>query len=166
MPGWRTSILRHSGGFGVRRPSAVTGVELDAMRGTPKTGRAGTRALGVHLSRHSVLAGRVLLLFTAVLLAVMPLTEHLWTFDGFICSGQDFEFGVLSVVTLLCLILVVSQHRKQGVAFLLAARRWVSSAFKQPDLVRFSLRKKLVIITNRVLPESSGLNRYTLPLQI
>jgi hypothetical protein len=44
--------------------------------------------------------GRVLILFTALLLAVTPWTEYLWHFDNFLHGGQDMELGLLSIVTI------------------------------------------------------------------
>jgi hypothetical protein len=41
--------------------------------------------------------GRVLILLTALLLAVTPLTEYLWHFDNFLHGGQDMELGLLSI---------------------------------------------------------------------
>lgn len=40
--------------------------------------------------------GRVLILLTALLLAVTPWTEYLWHFDNFLHGGQDMELGLLS----------------------------------------------------------------------
>jgi hypothetical protein len=77
-------------------------------------------------SRLALLIGRILILLTAVLLAAMPLMEHFWTFDGAFAGGQDFEFGLLSIATIFCLVLVVSQRCRQGVSLLLKLRRRTS----------------------------------------
>jgi hypothetical protein len=58
--------------------------------------------------------GRLLVGLTTLLLAVMPLTEHLWTWDKFLRGGPDFEFGLLGIASILCLVLVLSQHYKHG----------------------------------------------------
>jgi hypothetical protein len=65
--------------------------------------------------------GRLLLLTTFVSLTTMPLTQHIWTWDGFLHGGQDFESGVLVILTTLCLVLLLAQHGKQSINFLLAA---------------------------------------------
>jgi hypothetical protein len=59
------------------------------------------------------LIGRTLLLFTAVSLATMPLTQHLWTWDHFLHGGRDFELGILMVLSLLSLTLVLAKSSKQ-----------------------------------------------------
>ncbi len=45
-----------------------------------------------------ILSSRVILLLTALLIALMPLTEHLWTWDAFICSGHDLELSLAGVL--------------------------------------------------------------------
>jgi len=59
---------------------------------------------------------------------VMPLTEHLWTWDKFLRGGTDFEFGLLGIASILCLVLVLSQHYKQIINLLLAIRLFLSFA--------------------------------------
>jgi hypothetical protein len=137
------------------------------MRSIFQTGKSTSLASGQELSRSSVLTGRILILFTAVLLAVMPLTEHIWTFDGVFIGGQDFEFGLLSVATILCMVLVVSQHRRQGVNFLLTAWRWISPVFQKAlsSALRISTGFRVEIqADDQLIGPISG--RYNLPLQI
>ena len=67
--------------------------------------------------------------FITVLLIVMPWTEHFWHFDGFLVSGQDFEFGLLALASILSLVLVLSKHREQSVTYFLAVLGWLSSIF-------------------------------------
>ena len=55
---------------------------------------------------------KVALLFTVVLLLIMPWTEHFWSFDKFLRGGQDFEFGLLAIATIFCLVMVMLQHGK------------------------------------------------------
>ena len=74
--------------------------------------------------------GRLLLLFTAILIVVMPWTEYFWHVDGFLHGGQDFELGLLSLLTILSLVLVLLQQRRQNVALLLTIRRWLSLVFR------------------------------------
>ncbi len=61
----------------------------------------------------------MLVAMTAVLLLLMPWSECSLTFDNFLLSGQDLEFGLLAVAIILCLVLVLSQHRRRGIDFLL-----------------------------------------------
>jgi hypothetical protein len=74
--------------------------------------------------------GRVLVGFTAILLLVMPWTEHFWHFDGFLISGQDFEFGLLALASIFSLVLVLSKRRAQCVTLLLAVLGWLFSSLQ------------------------------------
>jgi hypothetical protein len=65
--------------------------------------------------------GRLLLAATAVSLITMPLTQHVWTWDHFLRGGHDFEFGMLTILTTLSLVLLLAQLCKQSVGLLLAA---------------------------------------------
>jgi len=66
--------------------------------------------------------GRLLLILAAVSLLTMPLTQHIWTWDHFLRGGQDFESGMLILVTILCLAVLLSQLCKRHVDLLFAAR--------------------------------------------
>ena len=67
--------------------------------------------------------GRLLLIFSGLSLLTMPITEHLWTWDRFLQTGRDFELGLLLVLTLLCLVLVLSKQHKHTVESMLAMCR-------------------------------------------
>ncbi len=53
---------------------------------------------------------RLLLLLTAVLLAVMPSTEHVSNWDNGFRGGQDCEFGLLALAAVLGLALLPAQR--------------------------------------------------------
>lgn len=112
------------------------------------------------------LVGRLLIVLTALLIAVSPWTEYYWDFDNFLHGGQDFEFGLLATITVLCLVLVLLQHSKQGVTFWFALRRWLSVYLPPPDLASLRFSFRLVMASYAVpLPDpKSGL--YDLPLRI
>jgi hypothetical protein len=78
------------------------------------------------LSQSHAMGGRLLLLFTGLLLAVMPMTEYYWHFDRFLRGGEDLEFGILFVVTILSLAIVLSRCRRQTMAVIHAVRRWIA----------------------------------------
>jgi hypothetical protein len=80
--------------------------------------------------------GRVLILLTALLLAVMPWTEYLWHFDNFLHGGQDMELGLLSIVTIFCLVLVLLQDGKQRVTSMVVIRQWLSCHAPTRFLIR------------------------------
>ena len=71
------------------------------------------------------LGSRVLVLFLAVLVAVMPLTEYFFHFDGFPVANQDFELGTLAIVTILGLLLVMLQQGGRGLRLIWMLRRWL-----------------------------------------
>jgi hypothetical protein len=73
------------------------------------------------MSRAYITMGRILATLSIVLLLVMPFTEHLWTFDRFLIGGSDLELGLFATISILSLVLVVSQSRRQSVASLITA---------------------------------------------
>lgn len=68
---------------------------------------------------------RLLLLVIAVELITMPVTQQLWTFDGFLHGGEDFELGLFMIVVCICLALLRAEHGRQGVGLLLTVRQWL-----------------------------------------
>jgi hypothetical protein len=112
-----------------------------------------------------VLLGQILVLLTALLVAVMPVTEYLWTFDKFLRGGQDCEFGLLALAAILCLVLVLSHQRRAVLALILSLRRVLSSLFQPADpAARF--RPGLVSPVQYNLLSSISLPSINLPLQI
>jgi hypothetical protein len=110
--------------------------------------------------------GRVLIVLMALLTAVSPWTEYYWHFDNFLRGGQDFEFGLLATIMVFCLVLVLLQHSKQGVAFWFALRRWLSVLFQNSDPASPRLSFRLIMASYAApLPDPiSGV--YDLPLRI
>jgi hypothetical protein len=112
-----------------------------------------------------VLLGQILILLTTLLIAVMPVTEYLWTFDKFLRGGQDCEFGLLALAAVFCLVLVLSHQRRAVLALILSLRRVLSSLFQPADpAARF--RPGLVSPLQYNLPHSISLHSINLPLQI
>lgn len=62
---------------------------------------------------------RILLMLASVLLAALPFTQHLWTWDRFLQGGHDFETNALLILCALCLLLVLVRHCQQGTRLLL-----------------------------------------------
>ena len=110
--------------------------------------------------------GRLLLLFTAILIVVMPWTEYFWQFDRFLYGGQDFELGLLSLLTIFSLVLVLRQQRQQDVALLLIVRRWLSLLFEKPCPRAVANACSLTAHSDAVPLSSHARCRYNLPLQI
>jgi hypothetical protein len=118
------------------------------------------------LSQACAAGGRTFVLFAAILILIMPLTEYYWTFDKFLRGGQDMEFGMLSLAAVLCLILVLSLQRKRRVISLLAARQWLWSASRRRHRPVTARSQALIVISSDSLPLYPVLTGYTLPLQI
>ena len=126
-----------------------------------------TRRIASHpASSACLLGGRILVLLTIMLVVVMPLTEYLWHFDHFLQGGQDFELGLLSVMTFLCLTLVLFQHGRRSVSFLMALRRWSARIFRASDPGTPGSLLGLINGLHAVPRPSPALDLYTLPLQI
>jgi len=81
--------------------------------------------------RSAVCLGRILLLFAAIELLTMPVTQGLWTWDKFLHGGQDFELGLLIIVTCLCLILLCTEQSKHSLGLLLIIRMLLVGAQKR-----------------------------------
>jgi small-conductance mechanosensitive channel len=118
------------------------------------------------ISQAYALGGRLLLLFTAILIFVMPWTEYFWQFDRFLRGGQDFELGLLSLLTIFALVLVLVRQRRQNVALLLTLRRWLSLVFEGTDPRAVTNACDLIAHSDVVSLSSSALSRYNLPIQI
>ena len=118
------------------------------------------------LSQSHAMGGRLLLLFTGLLLAIMPLTEYYWHFDRFLRGGEDFEFGILFVVTILSLAIVLSRCRRQTIAVIHAVRRWIAGIVQ--NAVRQSPRslRALIATFHTTLLPAPLPTIYNLPLQL
>jgi hypothetical protein len=110
--------------------------------------------------------GRVLILLTALLLAVTPWAEYLWHFDNFLHGGQDMELGLLSIVTLFCLLLVLMQDGRQRVASRAMVRRWMSSVFDQADPLAPCSFHGLNMALDAIPPPGSSSGTYNPPIQV
>ena len=117
-------------------------------------------------SRLLGLAGRALLALVSVLLVVMPWTEYFCNFDKFLRGGQDVELGLLCVLTVLCLVLVLFQHGRNLVAFLISIRQCGAPTPRPagPSAAGF-LRNRLAALHAATLPSDVS-GGFSLPLQI
>lgn len=83
------------------------------------------------VARSAVCLSRILLLVVAVEVISMPITQGLWTWDRFLHGGQDFELGLLVIVTFLCFVLLRVQQNRAGLGWLLVVWALVPSARKR-----------------------------------
>jgi hypothetical protein len=118
------------------------------------------------ISHVYALGGRLLILSTAILIFVMPWTEYFWQFDRFLRGGQDFELGLLSLLTIFSLVLVLLQQRRQNVTLLLTVRRWLSLVFEDVDPRAVAKACSLTAHSDAVPLSSRALCRYNLPIQV
>jgi hypothetical protein len=118
------------------------------------------------ISQACALGGRLLILSTAVLIFIMPLTEYFWQFDRFLRGGQDFELGLLSLLTIFSLVLVLLQQRRQNVVLLLTLRRWLSLIFEGADPRGVANACSLIASSDAMPLSSLALCRYNLPIQV
>ena len=71
---------------------------------------AGTASRTLCSVRSAVCLSRILILVVAIELLSMPFTQGLWSWDKFLHGGQDFELGLLIILTCLCLVLLRVQQ--------------------------------------------------------
>jgi hypothetical protein len=85
---------------------------------------------------------------------------------GSSARGQDMELGLLSIVTIFCLVLVLLQDGKQRVTSMVVIRQWLSSVFDQADpLAPGSFRRLNMALDAMPLPGSS-LDTFNPPIQV
>jgi hypothetical protein len=118
------------------------------------------------ISQACALAGRLLILSTAVLILIMPWTEYFCQLDRFLRGGQDCELGLLALLTFFSLVLVLLQQRRQNVALLLTVRRWPSLLFEDADPRVLANACSLIAHSGIVPLSSRALCRYNLPIQV
>jgi hypothetical protein len=118
------------------------------------------------ISHAYAVGGRSLILFTAILIFVMPWTEYFCQLDRFLRGGQDCELGLLALLTIFSLVLVLLKQRRQNVTLLLAVRRWLSPIFEDALPRAVAIACSLIARSDVVPLSSSALCRYNLPIQV
>lgn len=116
-------------------------------------------------SRLSICLSRVLLLLAAIELVTMPVTQHLWIWDGFLHGGQDFELSLFVTVCCLCLVLLRAQHCRQNVGLLFAVWRFASEDFRRRPFLHRWLRESATLPA-AIASESPGPSLRPTPLRI
>jgi len=109
--------------------------------------------------------GRLLLILAAVSLITMPLTQHIWTWDHFLRGGQDFESGMLILVTILCLAVLLSQLCKRHVDLLFAARSPLALFCTDRESAGIPLAGEFTLFRAEHAP-GSALGIYMSPLRV
>jgi hypothetical protein len=73
-----------------------------------------------------MLACRAVLILTAMLILLMPLTEHFCSWDKFLRGGPDVEFGILSLLLFAGLVLLTAYRAVTSPFLLLLAYRLIT----------------------------------------
>jgi len=115
--------------------------------------------------RGPVAVGRFLLVVATISLLTMPLTQHFWTWDHFLRGGQDFESGMLVIVSILCLAVLLSQLCKKDVDLFFIVRRLLDSMRNPRELAGMPLKRASFFFP---ITESDGaaIGVYNHPLKI
>ena len=107
---------------------------------------------------------RFLVIVWTLLLATMPLTEHFWTFDRFLRGGnQDFELTLCTLIAVLCLVLLLAQYARRGLAVVIALREWLRFVFGANDLRACRMRLEAL---GEASPGRALSACYSLPMRI
>jgi hypothetical protein len=69
---------------------------------------------------------RAVLVLTALLISVMPLTEHLYGWDKFLQGGPDVEFGILCLLLFAGLVLLMAHRAVTSPLLVLLAHRLIA----------------------------------------
>jgi hypothetical protein len=102
-----------------------------------------------------------LLTLVAISVMSMPVTQHLWAWDGYLGGGQDFETGAFLILISLCLVLVLAASCSTGLARFLSDMRPVPVSEAEPREDRF-----LAVPSCVAEPGSRLRSGYSFPLQI
>jgi hypothetical protein len=71
-------------------------------------------------------ACRAVLILTALLIALMPLTEHLYGWDKFLQGGPDVEFGTLCLLLFAGLVVLMAHRVVSSPLLVLLAHRLIA----------------------------------------
>ena len=106
----------------------------------------------------------LLLPVIAVQFITMPVTQDLWSWDKFLHGGQDFEIGLLMIVTCLCLTLLRAEQSRCDLDLLFAIRALLlSKRTRDVSLLPYSPRRR----EHRPrIPSDSCMESLNLPLLI
>jgi hypothetical protein len=140
--------------------------QLGSTRGNLKRVSTTHENLNGPLSRFCVPVGSILLLLTAILVMITPLTDYYWHFDKFLTGGQDFEFGLLSVMSICCLVIVLMKHGKTIVASILMLRQRLDPLpCSQASFMARQARIVLAVLQSEPRPDPV-VAYYSLPIQV
>lgn len=118
----------------------------------------------VQLAARIACLSRVLLLVIALELVTMPVTQDLWTWDKFLHGGQDFELGMLMIITCLCLTLLRTEQSRGELGLLVVIRALLRS--KPPRRLSLLLYPTPSQVDRPRIPPGSLSESFSLPLLI
>ena len=79
---------------------------------------------------------RAVLILTALLILLMPLTEHLYAWDKFLQGGPDVEFGILCLLLFAGLVLLMAHRAVTSPLLVLLAHRDHRPPVAMPETIR------------------------------
>jgi hypothetical protein len=109
--------------------------------------------------------GCLLLGLVAISLTTMPITQHLWTWDGFLHGGQDFETGAFLILSTFCLVLVLARSCKAILECLLTRLRILGVIPRARQRATFRLSGGVIALLHW-LAIGSRFSAISVPLQI
>jgi hypothetical protein len=83
---------------------------------------------------------RAVLILTALLISVMPLTEHLYAWDKFLQGGPDVEFGILCLLLFAGLVVLMAHRAVTSPLLVLLSYRLITLPLRcrrMPGLASF-----------------------------
>jgi hypothetical protein len=87
-----------------------------------------------------ILGCRAVLILTALLISVMPLTEHLYGWDKFLQGGPDVEFGILCLLLFAGLVVLMAHRAVTSPLLVLLSYRLIALPLRcrrMPGLASF-----------------------------
>jgi len=84
-------------------------------------------------------AGRAMLLSNTIVLALIPITEHVWSWGRFLRGGEDFELSLLVLLVFCCLIFMLAQDVRHAWVSFFEIRRLFLRCKISVECVRFIL---------------------------
>jgi len=116
------------------------------------------------IARSAVCCSRVLLLLIAVESISMPVTQGIWSWDKFLHGGQDFELGLLIILTCICFVLLRAQQSDRNSILFAVTSTLVVRSQKQPAAAFFQGTRTFEHRSQ--IPSPSGPAVFNVPLLV
>lgn len=114
-------------------------------------------------ARSAVCLSRILLIIISVEVITMPFTQGLWSWDKFLHGGQDFELGLLIIITCLCFVLLRVQQSERCHKLFVLIRSLLND--RRCSAANLVMRGNPFAHRSQIPPQLSSA-AFNLPLQI